>query len=150
MLCLNSCSKKTNSYIWIKLSVLKQVKCCCATLPILSNLGTGPFYMPNVPCSLCFINILFYYDIIFEISFDATSTHIVMIPCTCSIWFLCNKISLQLWDTIQFLIGNWLTWALPFMLYTLHYKINWKKDDALCKRCFHDITEEGIVILVIN
>ena len=52
MLCLNSCSKKTNSYIWIKLSVLKQVKRCCATLPISLNLETGPFFMPNVPCSL--------------------------------------------------------------------------------------------------
>ena len=37
-----------------KVTVLKQVKCCCATLPILLNLGTGPFYMPNVPCSLTF------------------------------------------------------------------------------------------------
>ena len=50
-LCLNSCSKKTNTFEK-KLSVLKQVKCCCAILPISINLETGPFFMPNVPCSL--------------------------------------------------------------------------------------------------
>ena len=105
---------------------------------------------------LCFI---YYYIISFKISFAATSTYIVMIPCTCSIWFLIKNMFVHV-------IKSHYSYGIPYnsclgidlhghcrlciILYMIKYGLNWKMEDALCKRWFHDITEKGIVILVIN